>query len=132
MTLKGRSHPRVGRPHIDDARHRGLRQITIEMHEPAPPPANNQGVAHTRGRISHEKGFTMSFTTVTSLRSSLAQRRVARTKRRRTACELASYRTPAERLELDLMLGRHTAEETAEIEAILNKQAASVSYRLGA
>jgi hypothetical protein len=74
----------------------------------------------------------MSITTVTSLRSSLAQRRVARTKRRRLAWELASYRTPAERLELDLMLGRHSAEETAEIEAILNKQSASVSYRLGA
>jgi hypothetical protein len=74
----------------------------------------------------------MSFTTVTSLRSSLAQRRVARTKRRRTACELASYRTPAERLELDLMLGRHSAEETAEIDAILNKQTAIGSYRLGA
>jgi hypothetical protein len=102
------------------------------MHEPAPPPANNEGVAHTRGRTFDEKGFAMSFTTVTSLRSSLAQRRVARTKRRRLAWELASYRTPAERLELDLMLGRHTAEETAEIEAILNKQAASVSYRLGA
>ena len=74
----------------------------------------------------------MSFTTVTSLRSSLAQRRVARTRRRRLAWELASYRTPAERLELDLMLGRHSAEETAEIQAILNKQSASDSYRLGA
>ncbi len=74
----------------------------------------------------------MSFTTVTSLRTSLVQRRVARAKRRHLARELASYRTPAERLELDLILGRHSTEETAEIEAILNQQAASISYRLGA
>ena len=74
----------------------------------------------------------MSFTTVTALRSSLAQRRVARTERRRLAWELASYRTPAERLELDLILGRHSAEETAEIHAILNKQTATSTYRLSA
>jgi hypothetical protein len=74
----------------------------------------------------------MSFIPATSLRASLAQRRVARTTRRRVARELASYRTPAERLELDLVLGRHSAEETAEIDAILNKQAVSVSYALGA
>jgi hypothetical protein len=87
---------------------------------------------HTHVVADPMKGFAMSFTSVTSLRSSLAQRRVAHTKRRRTACELASYRTPAERLELDLMLGRHSAEETAEIDAILNKQTAIGSYRLGA
>ncbi len=74
----------------------------------------------------------MSFTTVTSLRTSLAQRRVARTQRRRLARELAAYRTPAERLELDQILGRHSAEETAEIDAILTQQTASVSYPLGA
>ncbi len=74
----------------------------------------------------------MSITTVTALRTSLAQRRVARTKRRRLARELASYRTPAERLELDLILGRHATEERAEIDAILSEQAASVSHRLGA
>ena len=117
---------------INDARHRGLRQITVEMHESAPPPADNEGAAHTRCRTFDEKGFSMSFTTVTSLRSSLAQRRVDRTKRRRLAWELASYRTPAERLELDLILGRHSAEETAEIDAILNKQTAVGTYRLSA
>ena len=74
----------------------------------------------------------MSITTVAALRTSLGQRRVARTKRRRLARELASYRTPAERLELDLILGRHAAEETAEINAILSEQAAAGSYRLGA
>jgi hypothetical protein len=74
----------------------------------------------------------MSFTTVTSLRTSLARHRVARTERRRLESELASYRTGAERLELDLILGRHSAEETAEIDAILSRQTASASYRLGA
>ncbi len=74
----------------------------------------------------------MSFTTVTSLRTSLVQRRVARAKRRHLARELASYRTPAERLELDQVLGRHSAEEAAEINAILIRQATSVSYRLRA
>jgi hypothetical protein len=74
----------------------------------------------------------MSFTTVTSLRTSLAQRRVARAKRRRFARELAEYRTPAERLELDLILGRHSAEETAEIHAILSQQTASIPYCFGA
>ena len=73
----------------------------------------------------------MPFTTITSLRSSLAQRRIAGAERRQLAHELSCYRTPAERLELDLILGRHTAEETAEIEAILDQQRASASYRLG-
>lgn len=74
----------------------------------------------------------MSLTTVTTLRTSLAQRRVARMRRRRLAHELASYRTPAERLELDLILGRHSEEETAEIQEILNRQSTGVSYPLGA
>ena len=72
----------------------------------------------------------MSLTTVTSLRTSLAERRVARAKRRNLARDLASYRTPGERLELDLILGRHSAEETAEIHSILSQQ--SISYRRGA
>ncbi len=74
----------------------------------------------------------MSLTTVTSLRTSIVRRRVARTKRRRLARELASYQTPAERLELDLILGRHSEEETAEIQAILSQQTAAVSHRLSA
>lgn len=67
----------------------------------------------------------MPFTTVTSLRTSFTHRRAAGAARRRVAHELSSYRTPAERLELDLILGRHSAEETAEIDAILTRQAAS-------
>ncbi|MGI5242431.1 hypothetical protein [Dactylosporangium sp. CA-139066] len=39
--------------------------------------------------------------------------------RRRLAREIAAYQTPAERHELDLILGRHTAEQIAEIDAIL-------------
>ena len=66
----------------------------------------------------------MSFTTVHSLRTSVARRRSARAKHRRLAHELAEYRTPAERLELDLILGRHSAEETAEVRAILDRQPA--------
>lgn len=71
----------------------------------------------------------MSSTTVTSLRSSIAQRRVARLQRRRLTRELASYRTPAERLELDLILGRHTADEVAEVQAILSQLDTSVVHR---
>lgn len=71
----------------------------------------------------------MSSTTVTSLRSSIAQRRVARLRRRRLTRELASYRTPAERLELDLILGRHTADEVAEVQAILSQLDTSVVHR---
>ena len=67
----------------------------------------------------------MPFTTVASLRTSFTHRRAAGAARRRVAHELSSYRTPAERLELDLILGRHSAEETAEIDAILTRQAAS-------
>jgi hypothetical protein len=41
--------------------------------------------------------------------------------RRKLAREIAAYRTPAERHELDLILGRHTAEQIAEIDAILRR-----------
>jgi hypothetical protein len=74
----------------------------------------------------------MPFTTVTSLSSSLTQRRAAAAARRRLAHELSCYRTPAERLELDLILGRHSAEETAEVDAILSRQNSSGLYRRSA
>jgi hypothetical protein len=70
----------------------------------------------------------MPFTTITSLRTSFTRRRAHGAARRRVAHELSSYRTPAERLELDLILGRHSAEETAEVDAILTRQAASDVY----
>ncbi|SDX67102.1 hypothetical protein SAMN05660209_01035 [Geodermatophilus africanus] len=74
----------------------------------------------------------MPFATITSLRSSLTRRRAAGAARRRLARELSCYRTPAERLELDLVLGRHSAEETAEVDAILSRQATSDLYRRSA
>ena len=46
-------------------------------------------------------------------------RRVERHRRDRLRAELASYRTPAERADLDAILARHTAEEIADLEAQL-------------
>ena len=65
----------------------------------------------------------MSLATVSTLRATLAERRVARAERQRLARELAAYSSPADRLELDLILGRHSAEEAAQVDAILNRQA---------
>jgi hypothetical protein len=62
-------------------------------------------------------------TTMTSIRHSVARRRVARRDRRRLERELASYRSPSERRELDAIIGRHTADETRTVEAILHRQA---------
>ncbi len=61
--------------------------------------------------------------TMTSIRRTVARRRVERREWRRLQNELASYRSPAERRELDAILGRHTAEEARHVEAILHRQA---------
>ena len=53
------------------------------------------------------------------LRARRNARRVLRARRDRLRAEIASYRTPAERAELDAMLGRHTAEEVAQLDAML-------------
>ena len=74
----------------------------------------------------------MSLPTVHSLRATLAERRAAQSRRRRLARELAAYSSPADRLELDLILGRHSEEDAAEIQALLNSQAAAATYRLSA
>lgn len=58
-----------------------------------------------------------------SLRSSLATRRAARAKRQSLERQLASYTTESDRLELDAILSRHTAEETGELRSIINRQA---------
>jgi hypothetical protein len=58
-------------------------------------------------------------TTASRVRTAVTSRVEARRARRALAREIAEYRTPAERLELDLILGRHTAEETREIDEIL-------------
>ncbi|MEV0902009.1 hypothetical protein [Actinoplanes sp. NPDC049802] len=61
-------------------------------------------------------------------RTVIADRVAERRAHRRLAEELAAFRTAAERTELDLMLGRHSAEETAEIHAILSRQDAGRRY----
>ena len=38
--------------------------------------------------------------------------------------ELASYNTPSQRLELEAILSRHTAEEIEELEGMLNRHSA--------
>ena len=57
--------------------------------------------------------------TISTLRTQLAERRMVRQRSRKLEEELASYSTPAERLELDAILSRHTEEEVAELEAML-------------
>ena len=60
---------------------------------------------------------------VKSLRSSMATRRDARLKRRSLERQLASYTSDSDRLELDAILSRHSAEETIELRSIINRQA---------
>ena len=60
---------------------------------------------------------------INNLRTQLAERRMVRQRSRRLAEELASYSTPAERQELDAILSRHTEDEIAELESLLNSQA---------
>jgi hypothetical protein len=61
--------------------------------------------------------------TISNLRTQLAERRMVRQRNRRIEEELASYTTPADRLELDAIMSRHTAEEIAELEAMLSRSA---------
>lgn len=61
--------------------------------------------------------------TISNLRTQLAERRMVRQRSKRLESELASYSTPAERLELDAILSRHTADEIAELEAMLGRTA---------
>ena len=61
-------------------------------------------------------------TKLRDVRTALANRRTMRIAHRRLNEELASFRTTAERAELDELLSRHTTEETAEIRAILYRQ----------
>lgn len=71
--------------------------------------------ARLRGRAAGQAGTVQPATP----QGGLAERR----RRKRIAAELAAYRTPAERLELDLILARHTAEEIREIEELLPHRA---------
>lgn len=61
-------------------------------------------------------------TTVRGVRATLANRRTERVAHRRLSSELAAFQTPAERAELDFILGRHSQEETEQIRRILNQQ----------
>jgi hypothetical protein len=70
-------------------------------------------------------------TTLTTLRSTLADRRSAHRARTRLERELAGYDTPSARRELDAILARHTAEEIAPIEKILNRQSVGHARRAG-
>lgn len=67
---------------------------------------------------------------INNLRTALAERKMVRQRSRRLAEELASYSTPAERQELDAILSRHTETEIAELETLLNSQAANRSVHL--
>ena len=46
-------------------------------------------------------------------------RRAQRAQRARLRAELASYRTPSERADLEAMLARHSADAVAELEALI-------------
>ncbi|GGL16620.1 hypothetical protein [Mangrovihabitans endophyticus] len=60
-------------------------------------------------------------TRIRDIRVGLANRRTVRDAHRRLSAELASFRTPNERAELDEMLGRHSHEETSQIREILHR-----------
>lgn len=59
---------------------------------------------------------------IRNAKTAISHRLAERRAHRQLSAELAAFRTAAERTELDLMLGRHTAEETHEIHAILSRQ----------
>ncbi len=76
------------------------------------------------GTVSPDRAFMSAIrTTITTWRSTADRHRVERRSQRQLERELAEYRTVSERRELDAMLSRHTAEEIAPIEQILNRQA---------
>jgi hypothetical protein len=56
------------------------------------------------------------------IRTALSSRLTERREYRRLSAELAAFQTPAERSELDQMLGRYSAEETHQIRQILDRQ----------
>jgi hypothetical protein len=73
--------------------------------------------------ITIRKEIAMQFTIkLRDARTALANRRTMRIAHRRLADELASFRSTAERAELDEMLSRHTSEETQMIREILYRQ----------
>ena len=69
--------------------------------------------------------------TTNNFRSTLALRRSVRRQQLQLEKELASYSSPSDRVELDAMLTRHTADEIATVERILNDQAVDSLARRG-
>jgi hypothetical protein len=67
---------------------------------------------------------------ISALRTQLAERKIVRQRSRQLEAELASYRTPAERLEFEAILSRHTSEEIEELEAMLRRPAAVIPAHL--
>lgn len=61
-------------------------------------------------------------TKIRDVRVNLANRRIERAAHRRLSAELAAFKTPAERAELDIMIGRHGHDETRQVRAILTQQ----------
>jgi hypothetical protein len=73
--------------------------------------------------ITFRKEYAMQFSTkIRDVRTALANRRTMRVAHRRLSAELASFRSPSERTELDQMLARYSTEETQEIRGILSRQ----------
>lgn len=54
--------------------------------------------------------------------------RAERARRRQLERDIAAYTSPADRMELDAILSRHTEEQSQEVQAILNRQAMSSSF----
>jgi hypothetical protein len=73
-------------------------------------------------------------TRIVVLRATLTVRRGERRRRRQLERELAGFTTPAERLEIEAILDRHTDAETSEVRSILSRQTlrSSVTSRFGA
>ena len=62
-------------------------------------------------------------------RTTLAQYRTVRRANRQLSAELAAFSSASDRAELDLMLDRHSDEETRQIRAILSRQDAARRLR---
>ena len=65
--------------------------------------------------------MTAVSSTMASLRSIVEHRLEARRQQRQLERELANYRTPNEREELNAILARHTAEESEPVARIIRR-----------
>ena len=66
---------------------------------------------------------------IDAARTAVRKAREERTARRHLAAELAAFATPQERAELDLIVGRHSLEETRQIREILSRQDAVQQFK---